>query len=73
MSTLKTVALRFWSKVDKSGSKARFASKLTVEQVREIRFLLSTGTLQRIIAEEYDVSPTTISMIARDAAWKGLQ
>lgn len=45
-------------------------AKLTWQQVREIRALASTGTMQRRIARQFHVSPMTISRIVRGESWK---
>ena len=48
----------------------RGASKLTIEQVREIRQKLGTQT-KASIAREYSVSYMTITFIERGKTWKG--
>lgn len=45
-------------------------SKLTDENVREIRELLSGGWSQQEIADRFSVRQTTISMIARGKRWR---
>lgn len=45
-------------------------SKLTCEQVYEVRFLLNQGETQRALADLYDVSPSQIGRIARWEQWQ---
>jgi hypothetical protein len=45
------------------------AAKLTWHQVREIRMLSRTGAVQRRIAEQFRVSPMTVSRIVRGQSW----
>jgi len=46
------------------------SAKLTEQQVLEIRDLVSTGVLRKIVAKWYDVTPTTISGITKRKLWK---
>lgn len=50
--------------------KARATSKLTADQVRQIRQLLDEGVLQRVIAEQFGVSQNLISRIKREVIWR---
>ncbi|MGV2383709.1 MAG UNVERIFIED_CONTAM: HNH endonuclease [Thermobifida fusca] len=45
-------------------------TRLTVEAVREIRALASTGRSCRSIAREFGVAPGTVSSIVRHVNWK---
>ena len=45
------------------------SSKLTIEQVAEIRDLLAKGTKQREIAFRYNVVQSTVSLIATGKSW----
>jgi hypothetical protein len=44
-------------------------SKLTNNNVNEIRLMLSNGIYQRIIAEKFNVSQAAISLINRNINW----
>jgi len=44
-------------------------SKLTQEEVAEIRLLLADGMLQRVISEQFNVSAGTVSDINRRKTW----
>lgn len=46
------------------------AAKLTWHQVREIRGLLRAGAVQRRVAEQFQVSPMTVSRIVRGESWQ---
>lgn len=46
------------------------ASKLTEESVRDIRAALSSGVIQRDLADKYGVTQAVISQIKRRASWK---
>lgn len=46
------------------------ASKLTWPQVREIRHKYKEGTLQVVLAAEYNVSQSAISGIVRGVSWR---
>ncbi len=45
-------------------------AKLTWHQVGEIRALCLAGTVQRRIAEQFGISPMTVSRIARGESWQ---
>ena len=47
-------------------------SKLTIENVLEIKLLLSQKTKQRDIANKFNVKPTTISEIKAGRSWKNI-
>ena len=46
-------------------------SKLTAQQVDEIRTAYANGVLQRVISEQYRVDQSTISLIVRKKSWIG--
>lgn len=45
-------------------------SKLTLEQVKEIKQLLRHSLAQRTIAERYNIKHSTVGQIARGVTWK---
>ena len=45
-------------------------AKLTAAQVRRIRAQLATGSKQNVLARRYEVSPSTIHLIAKGTIWK---
>ncbi len=47
-------------------------TKLVIEQVHEIRALLSNGVKQQAIAEHYDLHQSTVSDIKRGKRWHGV-
>ncbi len=47
--------------------------KLTEEKVKEIRYFLKIGIMQIIIAEMFNVTPTTILNIKKGILWKHLE
>ena len=51
------------------GRKTVTRSKLTTEQVAEIRLAISTGEVQRRIAERYGVTNETICRINKGKTW----
>ena len=74
LGTQKENVLDMWSKgrhprLNLGGEKNR-ASKLTLEQVREIRFMLSKNIKQQIISEKFKVSQPAISDIKNKRRWQ---
>ena len=56
---------------DRKGA-ANAASKLTDEQVQEIRALLRTGAVQASIAKAYGVTPALVSLLKHKRIWAHL-
>jgi hypothetical protein len=52
---------------------ANVAAKLTTDDVREIRRLLSLNVVQRRIADRFDVAPSVICEISKRRAWAHVQ
>jgi predicted DNA-binding protein (UPF0251 family) len=52
------------------GGEKNPASKLTLDQVKQIRILLSEKVKQRVIAEKFNVSVPTISNIKTSYRWQ---
>jgi hypothetical protein len=42
---------------------------VTAEQVREIRDRCATGELQKDVAKNYGLSPTSVNKIVKNRAW----
>lgn len=53
-------------------SEGQLNSKLTVENVREIKLLIIQKVKQRDIAKKFNVKPTTISEIKAGRSWKNI-
>lgn len=47
-------------------------SKLTLEEVKEIKLLISQKVKQRDIAKQFNVKPTTITEIKKGRSWKNI-
>jgi transcriptional regulator len=47
-------------------------SRLTVDQVRQIRKLLKAGETQVRVAEKFGIAQTNVSRIARRQTWKAV-
>ena len=74
LGTQKENVLDMWNKgrhprINLGGEKNR-ASKITLEQVREIRFMLSQKIKQRVIAEKFNISQVAVSDIKRKKRWQ---
>lgn len=58
-----------WATPTQQGRNRR-DSKLTLEQVREIRRRVGTGEIQRVIASDFGIDRRTVGEIARGEIWK---
>jgi hypothetical protein len=61
--------MHFTKPLYKFGEKNKFA-KLNKEKVLEIKRRLANGDLQKDIAKDYGVAPSTIGHIARSETWR---
>ena len=48
-------------------------SKLTADQVREIRSFVAAGGVQRRMAEKFNVSPSAISLVVKRVLWPHIE
>jgi hypothetical protein len=74
LGTQKENILDMWNKkrhpkINLGGEKSP-AAKLTLEQVREIRFMLSQKIKQKFIAEKFKISQVAISNIKNKKRWQ---
>jgi len=74
LGTQKENVLDMWKKcrhprINLGGEKNR-ASKLTLEQVRQIRAMLAEKIKQRVIAEKFCISQVAVSDIKRKKRWQ---
>jgi hypothetical protein len=74
LGTQKENVLDMWNKgrhprLNLGGEKNR-ASKLNLEQVREIRLMLSQNIKQRVIGEKFNISQPAISDIKNKRRWQ---
>jgi hypothetical protein len=58
---------------DRSARRTRRGGKLTEDEVREIKRRVRAGEPQYLLAEEYRVGPTVVSLIIRGYIWQDVQ